>query len=101
MTSLRASERWDERTSAAALMLAQTGAVFESLFERCAYETWLHDPRTAVLPGCYQAAAELIGTASLQPVLLSRLRDISQSCSDSPTTAQTSRRPSRWRRNQS
>ncbi|HWD21191.1 MAG TPA: PAS domain-containing sensor histidine kinase [Verrucomicrobiae bacterium] len=71
------SSTWDDSASASELLLAQTGQVFESLFERSADAIWLYDPLTAMMVDCNQAAVRLIGAASKEQLLNTRPKDIS------------------------
>src|SRR5215510_16092002 len=72
-----ADQEWDERTSAAEQLFKHSGAVFETLFERCPDAIWLYDPKTIELVDCNQAAVELMGAKSKEQLLRTRPEEIS------------------------
>src|SRR5262245_24383949 len=68
---------WDESPSASALALQDTGAVFQSFFERSIDAVWLLDQQAGVFVDCNQAAVELIGAENKQQLLRTRPEDLS------------------------
>jgi PAS domain S-box-containing protein len=60
---------WAERTSAPQTLLKQTGAVFESFFERTFDAVWLFDPHAGVFVDCNQAAVSLFGAKNKEQLL--------------------------------
>src|SRR5205085_1120272 len=68
---------WDERTGAPERLLQQSGAVFESFFERSVDAVWLFDPQAGVFVDCNQAAVNLIGAASKAQLLQATPADLS------------------------
>src|SRR4051812_44268757 len=66
-----------EKAGAPERLIEQSGAVFESLFERTAEAIWLLDPQAGVFLDCNQAAVELIGAASKEQLLQSTPDDLS------------------------
>src|SRR3954466_8890970 len=83
---------WAERTSAPQTQLKQTGAVFESFFERTFDAVWLFDPEAKVFVDCNQAAVALIGATGKEQLLQATPTQISPS--NQPNGASSSERTS-------
>ena len=66
MNSPVSASGWDESPSASGLVLKDSGAVFESFFERSVDAVWLLDQQAGVFVDCNQAAVELIGAENKQ-----------------------------------
>ena len=79
MNPSKPDHRWDESPSAREFPFKQTGAVFESFFERSADAIWLYDPVTAMLTDCNQAAVKLMGAGKKEQVLPIRPEELSPS----------------------
>jgi len=97
--SVTASE-WDESPSVPELALNDTGAVFESFFERSVDAVWLLDQQAGVFVDCNQAAVELIGAENKQQLMRTRPEDLSPPLqSDGTPSAEKSvcRRLRAWR----
>jgi PAS domain S-box-containing protein len=66
-----------ESPSAADRLIGQTGAVFESFFERSVDAIWLLDPQAGVFVDCNRAAVELTGAENKQQLLRMRPEELS------------------------
>src|SRR5678815_2499546 len=71
------ASEWDESPSVPELALNDTGAVFESFFERSIDAVWLLDQQAGVFVDCNQAAVDLIGAENKQQLLRTRPEDLS------------------------
>src|SRR5262245_20655251 len=72
-----AAREWDESASATGRLACQTGAVFESFFERSLDAVLLFDPQTGVFVDCNPAAVELLRAGSKEKLLGARPEDLS------------------------
>ncbi len=72
-----AAREWDESASATGRFAGQTGAVFESFFERSVDAVWLFDPQAGVFVDCNPAAVELMRAGTKEKLLGARPEDLS------------------------
>src|SRR5437016_12631947 len=72
-----AAREWDESASATGRFAGQTGAVFESFFERSVDAVWLFDPQAGVFVDCNAAAVELMRAGTKEKLLGARPEDLS------------------------
>src|SRR5437773_8357177 len=72
-----AAREWDESASATGRFVGQTGAMFESFFERSVDAVWLFDPEAGVFVDCNQAAVELMRAGTKEKLLGARPEDLS------------------------
>src|SRR5207247_904914 len=77
MTPTTAGGEWAESASARGRFVGQTGAMFESFFERSVDAVWLFDPEAGVFVDCNQAAVELMRAGTKEKLLGARPEDLS------------------------
>jgi PAS domain S-box-containing protein len=87
MNPSKTAPEWAESASAPKLVLNNTGAVFESFFERSIDAVWLLDQQAGVFVDCNQAAVELIGAENKQQLLRTRPEDLSPPLQPDGTTS--------------
>jgi PAS domain S-box-containing protein len=72
-----AGREWDESPSGRGRLAGQTGAVFESFFERSVDAVLLFDPQAGVFVDCNQAAVDLMRAGTKEKLLGVRPEDLS------------------------
>jgi PAS domain S-box-containing protein len=87
MNLSKTASEWAESSSAPKRVLINTGAVFESFFERSIDAVWLLDQQAGVFVDCNQAAVELIGAENKQQLLRTRPEDLSPPLQPDGTTS--------------